>query len=65
MELSNWRQYLHAGDVHDAPPHIGPRPHIAPQHIRDDNFGEINICNPMESSVVEVLGEARIAAARD
>lgn len=64
IQLKNLRKYLHGGHVHDAPPHIGPLAHIAPEAIGNGDFREVDVGDGLEAGVVEVLGEAGTAAAR-
>lgn len=64
IQIYSFIPHLHAGHVHDAPQHAGPFPHIATQHVGDDNLGEVDIGDALKSGIVEMLGEAGVAAAR-
>lgn len=54
---------LHGGHVHDAPEHEGAIADVAAEHVGDDDLGEIDVGDGSEAGVVEVLGEAGVAAA--
>lgn len=56
--------HLHAGHVHDAPPHAGPFPHVAAQHVGDDNLGEVDIGDALKTGIVDVLGKPGVATSR-
>lgn len=54
--------YLHAGDVHNAPAHLGPRARVAAEHVGDDDAGEVDVGDAAEPRIVEPLRERRAPA---